>query len=60
MVLQAPRNDALRLLHRGAMPRVQERKGRYLLPSARITLAARLRNIAQKGPLGACSPPGLG
>ena len=26
MVLQAPGNDALRLLHRGAMPRVQEWK----------------------------------
>jgi hypothetical protein len=40
MVLQAPGNDALCLLYRGTMPRVQERKRGYLLPSAGVALIA--------------------
>ena len=40
MVLQAQGNDALCLLHRGAMPRVKERKRRYLLPPAGVALVA--------------------
>ena len=40
VVLPAPGHDALCLLHRGAMPRVQERKRRYLLPPAGVALVA--------------------
>jgi hypothetical protein len=40
MVLQAPGNDALCLRQPGAMPRVQERKRRYMLPPAGVALVA--------------------
>lgn len=40
MVLQAPGNDTLRLLHRRAVLRVQERKGWHLLPPSGLALVA--------------------
>jgi hypothetical protein len=40
MVLQAQGNDALCLLHRGAMPRVQERTRWQLLPPPGVALVA--------------------
>jgi hypothetical protein len=41
MVFKAPWNDALCLLHRGPMPRVQERTRWQLLPAAGVTLVLR-------------------
>ena len=40
MVLQAPGNDALCLLHRGAMPRLQERTRWHMLPPPGVALVA--------------------
>lgn len=41
VVLQVQGNDKLQIRHPGAMSRVHERKRRYLLPSAGVTLIAR-------------------